>query len=347
MAQLNSNITSAIIQADRAQDFTISGQGIDEETGRPFDWTIVADGHGTDNFINIIRSTDFNPYIGKSDPIASIVTYLKTFDGTYRIIPYNAHLLESFVNSGCTFILIKMYDNNFNGASRKIVGYSIGDSQFAFYLDGVREYISEPHNLNNPKEIERLKDRLGVKKVTEKDPVPVILSSTKLKGVPCIYNLFENKTRLAPTQAFGHDFITGIDPVVHTLEYLPSQQLKWIAASDGFWDMYIEEGDDHLTDERDICSMSAQELADKACNRWKQKWNYHWHYTKPEIFYETQYPSSNYDDIVVVTGTSSVILDVVVPVSLLPLVIANIVPVYPDSDYVAALLNGTILLSAV
>ena len=341
--------TSAIIQARAGQDFTISGHGNDEETGRPFVWTVVADGHGTDGFINIVRATDFRPHVGKADPISSLVAHFKTFDGTYRPRVDNIYMISKRTPSGCTFILIKMYDNEFEGLPRKLEGYNVGDSQFAVYVDGVRTFLSTPHNMDNPKEVERLKDRPRVRIIPEANPIATIISPTDIKAVACTYVLFEDKTKIALTQAFGHEFITGIDAEKYVLEFSATQWVKWIAASDGFWDMCILQGEHALQDEEDILTKSAEELANKAHNRWKQKWNFYWNDAKPEIFHESSFPESNYDDIVVAIGTNAVVAAstesvVCTDISLngIPAAIPGMVPIFEDSDYVAAMLSGNV-----
>jgi len=336
--------SSAIIQARAGQDFTISGHGNDDETGRPFVWTIVADGHGTDGFINIVRATDFSLHVGKTDPISSLVSHFKTFDGTYRPRVDNIYMISKRTPSGCTFILIKMYDNEFEGLPRKLEGYNVGDSQFAVYVDGVRTFISTPHNMDNPKEVERLKDRPRVRSIPEINPAAVIISPTDIKAVQCNYVIFEDKTKIALTQAFGHDFITEIDAEKYVLEFTATQSVKWIAASDGFWDMCILHGEHALQEEHDILTKSAEELASKAHNRWKQKWNFYWNDAKPDVFHETSFPENNYDDIVVAVGINIAGTGLAKNTALngIPPAISDMVPIFTDSDYVAALLSGAI-----
>ena len=87
------------IQSGKGQDFGICGIGFDVGTGARFEYGIVADGHGDDRYINGVRSTtaaEFSTLIASSSPIDSIIVHL------------NSKCVLSY-NSGCTFVLVKIY----------------------------------------------------------------------------------------------------------------------------------------------------------------------------------------------------------------------------------------------
>ena len=297
-----SSIQSKVIQAGNGQDYACSGEGLYDVTGRPMQWTIVADGHGANGFIDLVRRTDFSKLVIQPNPMDKIIEYFKSFNGTYRDQIYYSYGNNRRISSGSTFILVKIYDNNFNGESRMIETYSIGDSRCAIYIDGIQEYISTPHNMNNPKEVERLKDR-GIIQSIEPDPVPTIAGATKLVGKQCQYNMFEDGTRLAPTQSLGHDEVTGFEPEYFMKVFSEHQQVRVVAGSDGFWDMHfmsIDPTPDSLQDLHEITTLSASDLSEKALRRWSQLWNYHYLSERPEIIYKTRFPPNGYDDISVV-----------------------------------------------
>jgi hypothetical protein len=67
--------------------------------------------------------------------------------------------------------------------------------------------------------------------------------------------------------------------------------------------MFLFESDveeDRLQDERDILTMIAQELVQKAELRWKQMWKVYYDSNYPEVFMEDRFPSNGLDDIGVI-----------------------------------------------
>jgi len=305
------------IQAGKGQDFGICGIGFDAGTGTRFEYGVVADGHGEDKYINSVRSTtaaEFSSLIASSSPMESIIAHLNSKCG------------RSY-NSGCTFILVKIYNS---GDMHKVEVYSIGDSRCAIYADGVQVYITTPHNLRNPSELARLSARDRVKRDVCKDPIPEIAGSRKVVGRRSEYIVFEDLTRLAVSQALGHNGITGINVEKYVHEFQANQNVKVVAGSDGFWDMHYisqEPNEDSVRDHADIIRMSASELVSKSVERWKQDWDYYWNYTKPDVMFTTQFPPDNYDDVTVFTWISEP---------------SSPKKSTPEEEYVRALLNGSL-----
>ena len=309
------------IQAGKGQDFGVYGTGFDEGTGIRFEYGIVADGHGDDRYINGVRSTtvaEFSGLIATPKPMESVIAHL------------NSKCPRSH-NSGCTFVLVKIYNSN---DMRKVEVYSIGDSRCAIYVDGIQAYITTPHNLKNPSELERLSIRANVRRERCKDPIPEIAGARKVVGRRSEYIIFEDSTRLAVSQSLGHNGITGINVEKYVHEYRANQKVKVVAGSDGFWDMHYisqEPNEDSMRDHADIIRMSAADLVEKTIGRWKQDWDYYWNSAKPEVMFTTQFPPDNYDDVTVFTWVTD-------PSPLKAIVSKST----PEEEYVRALLNGSL-----
>ena len=344
----------AIIQSGKGQDYIVHGIGWDDETSEEYYWNVVTDGHGTDHFIEKVRKTNFAPFMTKKNPITEIIEYFASFNGTYRKQYHDNATGSEWTKyncrstSGCTIIIAKIYKN-------KIEGAVIGDSRCAVYIDGEQIFISNPHNINNLLEEQRL---FGGTTLTTKDyerePVPQIITSNKLHPVKCGYVIFPDGTRLAVTQALGHDCSTGFAPQLFSVAYLPGQRVRYVAGSDGFWDMHLclediepssSEADifrrefysealiDARKDREDILNMTAHELAQKALSRWSQEWNYHWKSTKHIEVNKCSFPETDYDDVCVYVWDNGM--------SILAKKMSN-EKIFEHAEYVAGILNGSI-----
>ena len=344
----------AVVQSGKGQDYAINGIGWDEETGEEYEWNVLADGHGTDHFIDKVRKTNFGPFMAKSNPIADIIEYFASFNGTYRK-QYHDNAIGVWTkyncrsSSGCTIIIAKIYKNRIEGAV-------IGDSRCAVYIDGEQVFISTPHNINNPAEELRLfsSGSTLTTKDYERDPVPQIIGSNKLQPVRGGYAIFPDGTRLAVTQALGHDCSTGFAPQLFSVGYSPGQRVRYVAGSDGFWDMHLSLEDiepssseadvfrrefyaealvDARKDREDILNMTAPELAQKAVSRWSQEWNYHWKSSKKLEVNKCSFPETDYDDVCVYVWDNG-----------MPTLAKkkSDEKIFEHAEYVAGLLNGSI-----
>jgi serine/threonine protein phosphatase PrpC len=341
----------AIIESGTGQDYAVNGTGWDEETAKQFEWSVVCDGHGTNHFIEIVRKTNFAPLMAKNNPIEHIIEYFAKFNGTYRKQYHNNasgewNRTNCRLSSGSTIIIAKIYID-------KIEGAIIGDSRCAVYIDGEQRYISTPHNTDNPLEVQRLFSNSSTltKKDFDKDPVPIIIAANKLKPSKSVYTIFPDGTRLATTQALGHDCYTGFMPEMFSIIYSPGQRVRYIAASDGFWDMHLCLEDiapkdiftqmvydvaqiDAIQDRADILNMTAPELAQKAVARWSQEWEYHWQSKTNIEINRCSFPAGNCDDVGVYVWDNGM-PEAAKKVSSEKL--------FEHSEYVAGILNGKIL----
>lgn len=267
------------------------GTNTDITTGKKFDWSVTADGHGTNAFIDIIRKTDFSELMVKSDPITHIIEHFRSLDGTY--------LQKNNKSSGSTIIIVKIFDDLIEGAI-------IGDSKCTVFIDDKQVFTSTPHNIKNPLEIQRLSSRTNIVTNYNGSPIVKIIGDNTAILVPSIYTTFENKKTLGLTQALGHDCITEFAPEKFSIPYNKEQHLRFVAASDGFWDMFLEENTtgsilseiNILKDKLDIMKMNAPQLVQKVFRRWTQDWNIY-NEQNPQLNSKCSFPKNGYDDICV------------------------------------------------
>ena len=264
------------------QDFATSGRNLLNKNGKLSDWLLLADGHGGDQTINVLRNlyidNKFEKIIADESPMIKLEKYIKE---------QNIDEL-----SGTTCIIVKIFEDNI------IQCWNVGDSQVAIFVNGQMIYINCPHNMRNPLEQLRLSDRIKqgrviVKKM--KELVPVINTKTAMTARVSEYIHFGN-IKLAMTQVLGDYWVTGNEAEYFEYIFDPVDEVRIVAGSDGFWEQYIFEGLDASEDLADITSLTAEELIEKAEARWKQEWQYFWNPKKPNEFIITDY-DGQYDDI--------------------------------------------------
>jgi len=264
----------------KGQDFVAFGKEKD------YDWVVLLDGHGTNSFINLMRVQNWREIMATEDPCETLLTIIKNKRYNYG------------ANSGSTLLMMRAYADY-------IETVSIGDSKVIIYKNEEVVYKSTEHNTKNPLEIERLKQRVEsgcVEFDRCKNPIALVVSATKM--VPCFpdYVRFENGTYIAPTQALGHNDITGYAPEKRRENYERGERVRCILASDGYSEMHLFESEceeEKEKDEKELLELKAEELAEKAEKRWRQAWDWHWDEKNPEVFIKTEY-GSNMDDVGIV-----------------------------------------------
>jgi serine/threonine protein phosphatase PrpC len=84
------DINTRINQLSKGQDYIITDQSIDLETGEVFNWAAVFDGHGSNECIDFIRkipSSTMNDFIVSNTPIQLLAEYInKNPDKTQKEI---------------------------------------------------------------------------------------------------------------------------------------------------------------------------------------------------------------------------------------------------------------------
>jgi serine/threonine protein phosphatase PrpC len=257
----------------KGQDFVAFGKG------DGFDWGVLLDGHGYDSYINMMRCIDWQ----------SIMTAEKPWQTLHNLIQTGRFVYSS--ETGSTLLMLRAY-------SDRLETLSIGDSGLAIYKNGVRVYKSTEHNSKNDSEMARLKSR-NVRFV-KSSKVPFLVSSTSMRMKVPDYAIFDNGDRIAPTQSLGHCNITGYSPEIHTEYFAPEDEVRCVLYSDGFGDMFLFEADDkeeQMNDERDILTMTAEELVNKAASRWEQLWKVYHDEDTPEVFSECAFDLKSRDDV--------------------------------------------------
>jgi len=141
----------------------------------------------------------------------------------------------------------------------KIETFNCGDSEVHVYVNGTRVHKTTPHTFTNLDEIKRTEYRVRSIKPL-KAPFPV--SDTVIRDVLSPIAMFLNYEELVPSQALGHNDMTGLAPECFSLNVQPTDHVRIIVGSDGFWDMLVDP------------TGTAQSLAQEAHRRWNQTWTY-------------------------------------------------------------------------
>lgn len=249
-----------------------------------YNWSVVLDGHGTNQFINLLSEFNWEEIMSAEDPSVIVINKVKSINGMYG------------KTSGSTMSLMKMFKN-------RVETYNIGDSITAIYKNDTLVYKNRPHNKDNELELERLKDITVIFSYTN-TLIPHICSSTALRGKYNSYCSFNNHTKIALTQALGHNDITGYCCEKHVETYDSTDKIRCVSGSDGFFDMFLFSGEDDNEveqDKHDILTKTSEELLDKIEKRWKQKWEFYYDLNNPELKYnDVEFPSNSYDDVSIV-----------------------------------------------
>jgi serine/threonine protein phosphatase PrpC len=248
-------ITQHIEQMCSAQDETFIGKYRDE-TGEEFDWCMVADGHGSDFCINILRNFDknkLNNIISKKNPIETLFEYI---NNEFKKYNYN-------YTSGSTICLVKYHKDY-------VEVISCGDSQAAIFKNGELVLLTEEHDWKNESERERLL-KLHNNNIITRPTIDIKVSNnTDLIGVLSDYIRYPDNTLIACSQSLGHNGITGCSPYVSISKFDKTDSLRVIVGSDGLWDMIMK---DNIDEMNELYKMEGTDILQFAINRWLQKWN--------------------------------------------------------------------------
>jgi len=249
------SIETAIEQLSKGQDYVCKGTGIDRQTGEPFEWAMLNDGHGTNTCINFIRSIRMekkSELIGAAEPIQEIAKYI---DNSRVIFPSDS--------TGATVVIVRYYKD-------RIECFNSGDSQFMVFKNNELFHISKEHNSSNLEERKRViaKGCLFVPSTSIK-----MLSETEIASAATEYMVFPTDTRkLAPTQALGHNSRTGYLPEKLVIPLEEGMSYRVVMGSDGMFDMTMLENPD---DVEYLKTRTCNEILNKAVGRWLQEWSGH------------------------------------------------------------------------
>jgi serine/threonine protein phosphatase PrpC len=219
---------SFTIQSTSGQDY--SGHATFQDTHYAF----VFDGHGYNDCIHHIRELDMNLFATLPCPPTAIE---KSFEG------------KNFYKSGATFVLSRI-----KGTVLEV--FHVGDSKARVYINDVLVHETLDHTFLLPEEIRRTNATI----LHEKGPFPV--SDTHVDMMDSPRGLFHNGDSFVPSQALGHNGISGLQPGHYVIEFQPYDTVRVVCGSDGFWDMLPK------------TNGTAKELCLDALSRWKQKWHF-------------------------------------------------------------------------
>jgi serine/threonine protein phosphatase PrpC len=217
---------SFVIQSTSGQDY--AGHASFQDTHYSF----VFDGHGYHDCIDHIRQLDMNLFATLPCPPTALEA---SFEG------------KDFYKSGATFVLARI-----KGTVLEV--FHVGDAKARVFVNDALVHETQDHTFLHPQEISRTNATI----LHEQGPFPI--SDTQVSLMDSPRGLFQNGDSFVPSQALGHNGISGLKPGHFTLTFQPYDSVRVVCGSDGFWDMLPS------TDG------TAQELCEHALKRWKQKW---------------------------------------------------------------------------
>lgn len=260
------NYSECLVRSlDKGQDVAHCYKIEKSDPEESYECFIGFDGHGCNTFNDMLKLINLREVAEAHDSLSELLKRLTELNTRTN-------------NSGATYYEAKIYRN-------RVETCTVGDSQIAVFVDKKLVYISTPHNMKNPLEIERLKTRMdsGGVYVSTDSSVPTIFSKDTLKFREAEYVFFENGEKIALSQALGHNNITGIAPERNTVLFESGQEVAIVGGSDGLWEMINLTGPDVEEDLLTLATKTATEIADIAEMRWKQDWNIHWINSKGEL----------------------------------------------------------------
>ena len=200
------------------------------------DYIFAFDGHGMHHVIDQIRNMNMDDIASASNPVFAVHEQLK--GDSYR--------------SGSTMAFARKTGN-------LIETFHCGDSALRVYVNGMLLHTSTAHNFTNPAEIKRTESMV---RFIQPTMAPFPVSATAIREVLSPEGFFKTGEALVPSQSLGHNNMTGLDPEIFTITVKPTDHVRMIVGSDGFWDMLVPPTGD------------ARTLAQEAHRRWKQEWDY-------------------------------------------------------------------------
>ena len=217
---------SYTLQTGSKQDY--SGHGYVDNTSYCF----VFDGHGRNDCIEYIRTLNMDHFATLDCPATAIE---KTFQD------------KDFFLSGATFALARIRENT-------LEVFHVGDAKAQVFLNGNMVHETIDHTFLNPQEIARTTATI------RQDKAPFPINDHEVQMVDSPVGHWPNGESIVPSQALGHNGISGLEPGYFKLEFDTFDIVRVVCGSDGFWDMLPP------------TTGTAKELCEEAVRRWKQHW---------------------------------------------------------------------------
>jgi serine/threonine protein phosphatase PrpC len=279
MAALTSQISqtlvmsSKVIQATSKQDIALHGFARDKS----FSFILVADNHGRglNKFYtkNIIENIDWSSFLLEKHWKKTLIK-ITSVDNTYCI--------------GTTITIVKIYID-------KIIIDWLGDSSAKIYSNNSIIWETKDHDNKNIEDIQRLSsNHFEIKYGWDIQ----VIDSKNIKSIKSA-TFKKNMDGLNMTRALGHKGIY-IDDIHNfdskTILKKSGKKYKCIVATDGMWQMTCPGDLEFLSNH----TTTANEIADFALQRWKQKWI---HDNTMGTIKTVSFPDWNIDDIGVAVYT--------------------------------------------
>jgi hypothetical protein len=156
---------------------------------------------------------------------------------------------KNFYKSGATFVLARICGD-------KLEVFHVGDAKAQVFLNGTMVHETLDHTFDNPAEIARTTARIQ----STKAPFPI--NDTEVQLVDSPVGHFTNGEAFVPSQALGHNGVSGLEPGHYTLNFDIFDKLRVVCGTDGFWDMLPP------------TNGKAKDLCEEAVRRWKQLWKF-------------------------------------------------------------------------
>jgi len=192
----------------------------------------VFDGHGRNDCIQFIRTLDMHHFALQECPPTAIE---KAFEG------------KDFYRSGATFVLARIHQNT-------LEVFHVGDAKAQVFVNGNMVHETIDHTFLEPDEIKRTTAKIR----HDKAPFPINDKEVELQESPL--GCWPNGETFVPSQALGHNGISGLSPGYFKLEFDTFDTIRVVGGSDGNWDMLPK------------TNGTAKELCEHAVQRWKQPW---------------------------------------------------------------------------
>ena len=219
---------SFTIQSSSGQDY--AGHATFQDTSYAF----VFDGHGYNDCIHHIKQLDMNQFATLPCPPTALEA---SFAG------------KNFYKSGATFVLARI-----TGTLLEV--FHVGDAKAHVYVNDILVHETIDHTFLLPQEIARTNAIIH----DTKAPFPINDTHADMLDSPVGH--FHNGEAFVPSQALGHNGISGLLPGHFVLEFQPYDSVRVVCGSDGFWDMLPN------------TNGTAKELCEHALSRWKQPWHF-------------------------------------------------------------------------
>lgn len=308
MASINQNLKTmkfeeAIQQVDKKQDFIKIG------TKSTFKWMVLFDGHGENKVIDCIRNIDWDEIMDSNDIYYAVSAYIESLGDTlYSGATFSVvQIYQTYIKCGWVGdSQIRVYKNqkeifrSLNHDSSNLKEIERYKKEIGFYIDNEKDKLAvinsttitkkkikffglQKNKFSNAHSI-AMSNSLGHNGLTGKfiSEKTIYLKNYK----PMINNDDDDDNDSCDSCYFNEfksedesDMEPEPEPEPEDEKKEEEAEYKIIVASDGFWDMIIDEevNEENNDDEEKILADSqngANELMQIAINRWNQSWTY-------------------------------------------------------------------------